>query len=87
MMKLRLVSLCLLTVLTRDMAAQSSGKVQAVRTFFADADVAWNNHNAQQLTNLQNATADSDFVNVYGGWAKGLGSFVPIMTRHQAGPH
>jgi uncharacterized protein (TIGR02246 family) len=87
MMKLRSVSLCLLlAVATLNLAAQNSGEDQALRTFFADADVAWNNHNAQQLTNPQNATADADFVNVYGGWAKGLESFVGIMTKLQAGP-
>jgi hypothetical protein len=73
MMNLWSGSLCLLlAVATLNLAAQNSGEDQALRTFFADADVAWNNHNAQQLTNPQNATADADFVNVYGGWAKGL---------------
>jgi uncharacterized protein (TIGR02246 family) len=87
MTKLLSVSLCLLlTVVTLNLPAQTSGEDQALRTFFADADVAWNNHNAQQLTNPQNATGDADFVNIYGGWAKGLESFVAIMTKLQAGP-
>jgi uncharacterized protein (TIGR02246 family) len=71
---------------TLNAAAQSSSEDQTIRTFFADADVAWNNHNAQQLTNPQNTTADADFVNIYGGWAKGLEPFVAIMSKLQAGP-
>ena len=70
----------------QSIGAQSSGGDQAIRTFFANADVAWNTHDARQLTNLQNSTADADFVNVYGGWAKGVEPFVAIMTKLQAGP-
>ncbi len=87
MIKLRSLPLYfLLLAATLSVGAQSSGEDQAIRTFFSKADVAWNNHDAQQLTNLQNATADADFVNVYGGWAKGVESFVAIMTKLQAGP-
>ena len=66
--------------------APKSGEDQAIQVFFADSDKAWNNHNAQQLTNPENATIDADFINVYGGWAKGQENFVPIMTALQAGP-
>ncbi|WP_263381396.1 SgcJ/EcaC family oxidoreductase [Granulicella arctica] len=87
MIKLRLFSLGVFLIAgTLTIAAQSSGDDQAVRTFFANADIAWNNHDARQLTNLQNATVDADFINVYGGWAKGMEPFVAIMTKLQAGP-
>jgi uncharacterized protein (TIGR02246 family) len=86
-MRIRTFLLCgVLVASTMNVVGQSGGEDQAVRKFFADADVAWNNHDAKQLTNPRNATADADFVNVYGGWAKGQESFVPIMTRLQAGP-
>ena len=75
-----------LSIGAQSIGEQSSGGDQAIRTFFTNADVAWNNHDARQLTNLRNATADADFVNVYGGWAKGVEPFVAIMTKLQAGP-
>src|ERR1700759_2448393 len=65
---------------------QSGGEDQAIRKFFADADIAWNKHDAQELTNSENAAADADFVNVYGGWAQGRENFVAIMSKLQAGP-
>jgi uncharacterized protein (TIGR02246 family) len=85
--RLRLVLLgCLLVSASLGVSAQSSGENQAIKTFFANADIAWNNHDARQLTNPENATADADFINVYGGWAKGMEPFVAIMTKLQAGP-
>ena len=49
--------------------AQNQPDDQAIRQFFADADIAWNHHDARQLTSPQTTVADADFVNVYGGWA------------------
>ena len=86
-MKIKVIPLLLLiAAVTLSLPAQSTGEEQAIRQFFADADVAWYNHDARQLTNPHNATADADFVNVYGGWAKGMENFVSIMTKLQAGP-
>ena len=86
-MKISAISLVvLLAATTLNVTAQSGGEEQVIRKFFADADVAWNKHDARELTNPQNATADAGFVNVYGGWAKGRDNFVAIMTKLQAGP-
>ncbi len=86
-MRLRaLFFLTLLLACTSITSAQAGGDDQVIRTFFVTSDVAWNNHNAQQLTNSTNATQDADFINVYGGWTKGMDAFVSMMTRLQAGP-
>ncbi len=84
------IKLMLLSVLVAgmvlDLHAQNPADDQAIRQFFADADSAWNHHDAQQLTNPKTTVADGDFVNVYGGWTKGREAFVAIMSRLQAGP-
>ena len=69
-----------------NLTAQNPPEDQAIRQFFADADTAWNHHDAHQLTSSQTTVADADFVNVYGGWAKGREPFVAIMSKLQAGP-
>lgn len=59
--------------------AADDKKEQAIRKFFADADLAWNAHDAHRLVNSSNAVPDADFVNVFGGWVQGQANFVPIM--------
>ena len=54
MIKLRSLPLYfILMAATLGIGAQSSSGDQAIRRFFANADVAWNNHDAHQLTNPQ----------------------------------
>jgi len=69
-----------------NLLAAGHPKEQAIRRFFADADLAWNAHDAHRLVNSGNALADADFVNVFGGWVQGQATFVPIMEGLQAGP-
>ena len=86
-MIIRTLSVCvLLAAATLSLPAQRGGEDQTIRKFFADSDIAWNKHDARQLTNPGNATADADFINVYGGWAKGIENFVAVMSKLQAGP-
>ncbi len=66
--------------------AADDKKEQEIRKFFADADLAWNAHDAHRLVNSSNAVPDADFVNVFGGWVQGQANFVPIMEGLQAGP-
>jgi uncharacterized protein (TIGR02246 family) len=86
-MKRRLFSTVLLTatwslfLLTAD-----DPKEQAIRKFFADADLAWNAHDAHQLVNSKTVALDADFVNAFGGWVHGQANFVSIMEGLQAGP-
>ncbi len=86
------LALCLLlSATTLHLHAQNTGDAQAkdeqaIRQFFANADIAWNHHSAEQLVNPQNTVADADFVNVYGGWNKGRENFAALMGRLQAGP-
>ncbi len=86
-MQLRTIALpVLIVVMTLNVGAQTGDEEQKIRTFFADSDAAWNRHNAQQLTNPQTTVPDADFINVFGGWTKGLNNFVTIMGNLQAGP-
>jgi len=86
-MTIKMVLLSILVAGTAvNLPAQNPGDDQAIRQFFADADTAWNHHDARQLTNPKTTVADGDFVNVYGGWTKGREAFVAIMSRLQAGP-
>jgi uncharacterized protein (TIGR02246 family) len=75
-----------LAVTAANLDAQSPGDENAIRQRFADLDIAWNHHDAQQITNPQTAVSDADYINVSGGWTKGREAFAAVMARLQAGP-
>ena len=77
--------LCLAAT-TANLPAQGPADEQAIRQRFANSDVAWNHHDAHQITNPQTAITDADYINLTGGWTKGREPFVEVMSKLQAGP-